>query len=80
MTPLLFRVVKEGALPLSSKDLKLARPIIVGEGRKDCYLYLGEMKCENAKARHIASYGLDLLSGKPEGAAILQGALDELQR
>ena len=80
LTPLLFRVVKEGALPLSSKDLKLARPIIVGEGRKDCYLYLGEMKCENAKARHIASYGLDLLSGKPEGAAILQGAIDELMR
>ena len=80
LTPLLFRVVKEGAQPLSSKDLKLAKPIIVGEGRKDCYLYLGELKCENVQARHIASFGLDLLSDKPEGAAILQGAIDELLR
>ena len=79
MTPLLFRIVKEGAHPLSSKDLKVATPFIVGEGRKDCYLYLGEVKC-GEKARQIASFGLDLLSGTPEGTAILDGILDELRK
>ena len=79
MTPLLFRIVKEGAHPLSSKDLKVAMPFIVGEGRKDCYLYLGEVRC-GGKARQIASFGLDLLSGTPEGTAILDGILDELRR
>jgi len=79
MTPLLFRIVKEGAHSLSSKDLKVATPFIVGEGRKDCYLYLGEVKC-GGKARHIASFGLDLLSGTPEGTAILDGILDELRK
>ena len=73
---MLFR---SGAYPLVSNDLKLAEPIIVGEGRKDCYLYLGEVKGGEGNARHIASFGLDLLSGVPEGAAILDGAIDELR-
>ena len=77
LTPLLFRVVKEGALPLSAKSLKLVAPIIVGEGKKDCYLYLGEVAAE--KGRHVASFGLDILSGKPEGAAILDGIVDSLR-
>ena len=80
MTPLLFRVVKEGAHPLSAKDLELAAPIIVGEGRKDCYLYLGEVKRAVGGARQIAAFGLDVLSGRPESAAILDGVVDELRR
>lgn len=80
MTPLMFRIVKEGAHPLSERDLELVEPIIVGEGKNDCYLYLGEVKCGNNKARHIASFGLDIISGKPEGAAILDGVVDELRR
>ncbi len=76
MTPLLFRVVKEGAHPLSAGGMEIAEPIIVGEGRKDCYLYLGKMK----SGRHIASFGLDILSGTPEGTAILDGIIDELRR
>ena len=78
LTPLLFRIVKEGAHPLSSKDLKLTTPLIVGEGRKDCYLYLGEVA--SGKGRHLASFGLDLLSGTPEGTALLDGLVDELRR
>ena len=54
-------------------------PFIVGEGRKDCYLYLGAVRC-GGKARQIASFGLDLLSGTPEGTSILDGILDELRR
>ena len=76
MTPLLFRIVKEGAQPLSAGGADLAVPIIVGEGRKDCYLYLGEAK----DGRHIGSFGLDILSGTPEGTSILDGIIDELRR
>ena len=78
MDPLLFRIVKEGALPLSAGDVKLVEPMIVGEGRNDCYLYLGEIKTE--RGRHIASFGLDLLSGTPEGSAILDGIIDSLRK
>ena len=80
MTPLMFRIVKEGAHPLSSKGLELVEPFIVGEGRKDCYLYLGEVKCSASGVRHIASFGLDILSGTPEGTALLDGVVDELRR
>ena len=76
MTPLLFRLVKEGAHPLSDGRLDVAEPIIVGEGKKDCYLYLGEINA--APSRHIAAFGLDLLSGKPESTALLDGILEEL--
>ena len=78
LTPLLFRIVKEGAHPLSSKNLNVATPLIVGEGRKDCYLYLGEVA--SGKGRQIASFGLDILSGTPEGTALLDGLVDELRR
>ena len=78
MTPLLFRIVKEGGHPLLSKDLKLAGPMIVGEGRKDCYLYLGELEVD--KGRQIAAFGLDILSGTPEGSALFDGIIDELRR
>ena len=78
LTPLLFRIVKEGAHPLSAKDLELAAPMIVGEGKKDCYLYLGEVKTD--RGRQIAAFGLDLLSGTPEGTAILDGLIDDLRR
>ena len=74
LTPLLFRVVKEGALALSRKELMVASPIIVGEGKKDCFLYLGEIKVD--QGRHMASFGLDILSGTPEGTSILDGLID----
>ena len=77
LTPLLFRVVKEGAYGLSRKELKVATPIVVGEGKKDCYLYLGEVK--SAKGRHMAAFGLDLFSVHPESAALLDGIVDVLR-
>ncbi len=78
LTPLLFRMVKKGALPLSEGGADVSRPIIVGEGKKDCFLYLGEMRRD--KGRHIAAFALDLLSGTPEGTALLDGIIDELRR
>ena len=78
LTPLLFRVVKEGAHAMSRKDLAVASPVIVGEGKKECFLYLGEVKVD--QGRHMASFGLDILSGTPEGTSILDGVIDELRR
>ncbi|MBQ6330737.1 MAG: hypothetical protein IJI35_17090, partial [Kiritimatiellae bacterium] len=78
LTPLLFRVVKEGAHAMSRKDLTVASPVIVGEGKKDCFLYLGEVKVD--QGCHMASFGLDILSGTPEGTSILDGVIDELRR
>ena len=77
LTPLLFRAVKEGAYELSRRELNVATPIVVGEGKKDCYLYLGEIKTE--KGRHVAAFGLDILSGQPESSAMLDGIIDALR-
>ena len=63
---------------LSARDLDVATPIVVGEGKKDCYLYLGELKAE--KGRHMAAFGLDLFSGHPECSALLDGIVDVLRR
>ena len=76
MTPLLFSIVKDWAHELSRKEVTVSTPIIVGEGRKDCHLYLGEMKCGNGKTRQIAAFG----SCKPEGSAILDGLIGALRR
>ena len=78
LTPLLFRVVKKGAYELSRGELKVVAPIVVGEGKKDCYLYLGEVESE--KGRHMAAFGLDLFSGNPESAALMDGILDALRK
>ncbi len=77
LTPLLFRVVKKGAWPLSDHATQVKSPFVVGEGRDDCYLYLGELKVE--KGRHMASFGLDLLSGDRESVAILDGIIEALK-
>ena len=78
LTPLLFRVVKEGAYALSRKELTVASPVVVGEGKKDCFLYLGEIKA--VKGRHMTAFGLDILSGTPEGTAILDGLIDQARK
>ena len=86
LTPLLFRVVKEGAYGLSRRELTGTVPIVVGEGKKDCYLYLGEVKAagdsrspKTAKGRHMAAFGLDLFSELPECRALIDGIVDVLR-
>ena len=86
LTPLLFRVVKEGAYGLSRKELKVVAPIVVGEGKKDCYLYLGEVKSSGdsrpplaAKGRHMAAFGLDIVTGHPESLTLLDGIVDVMR-
>ena len=77
LTPVFFRIVKEGLkLPIdgvSQKDL-----IIVGEGRDDCYGYLAERRHPTG-AREMIVAGLDLTTETPEGATLLKGIVDSLK-
>lgn len=76
LSPLLFRVVKEGvALPVdgfSERDL-----VIVGEGKKTAMLYLGVRDLPNGR-KHVFVAGLDLSSGTVEGRALRRNILDYL--
>ena len=79
LNPLLFRIVKEGAAELPLSDVKGADYRIVGEGRDACYLYLAETSLPGGAKRFTVS-GLDIVSDTPEGATILDGMLDMLDK
>ena len=73
LSPLLFRVVGNGK-PLAGSGIAEKDLFMVGEGRDDCFAYLARRKVGEGVA--VESFGLDLLSGKPEGAAILDGMIN----
>ena len=73
LSPLLFRIIGNGrrlfGSGIAEKDL-----FMVGEGREDCFAYLARRRVGDGVA--VESFGLDLLSGKPEGTAILDGMIN----
>ena len=72
LSPLAFRILKQGRkLPLTG--MKPDDMIVVGEGRDDYFIYMGEARCGNG--RTLMTFGLDLLSGTPEGTCILDGMI-----
>jgi len=77
LSPLLFRIVKEGTkLPVpgfSEKDF-----IILGEGTKEAYLYLAVRTLPNGR-KHVFVSGLDLTSETVEGNALLKSIFNFLQ-
>ena len=84
LSPLLFRIIKEGvALPVdgySEEDY-----VIVGEGLKDAYLYLAA-KVRPDGGREVYVSGLDLSGTTPESASLranllrwLMGARSEVE-
>ncbi len=73
LSPLIFRIIGNG-LPLKDSKRGADDLFMVGEGGDDCYLYLARRVEGNGVA--FESFGLDLLSGKPEGASILHGMID----
>lgn len=89
LTPLLFRIIKEGTklrfirnigtdIPVCS-NFKPSEVIIAGEGGTECYSYLAETSSPNGvRCFHVS--GLDVLSDTPEGTALLDGLLVDLQR
>ena len=76
LSPLLFRIVREGR-PLPVDGLTASDLIVVGEGGEACYTYLAERRHPNG-ARELLVNGLDLLADTPEGNALLLGAVEEL--
>ena len=72
LSPLLFRIVGRGrSLKHAARDERDL--FMVGEGGGDCFVYLARRKV--GAGRLLESFGLDLLSGKPEGTAILDGMI-----
>lgn len=77
LSPLMFRILKEGT------DLSVASGVasedyaIVGEGRDSCYLYLAAGRGKGG-CGYVAFSGIDVLSDTPEGAALLDEAISYL--
>ena len=73
LSPLLFRIVGVG-LPLRGAGREVKDLLMVGEGGQDCFAYVALRRSDKGLA--VESFGLDLLSGKPEGTALLDGMID----
>jgi hypothetical protein len=73
LSPLFFRIVGEG-LPLRGAGRDVKDLLMVGEGGQDCFAYVALRR--SGKGLAVESFGLDLLSGKPEGTALLDGMID----
>ena len=75
LSPLLFGTIGKGRkLPFAGADAKTL--IIAGEGGDSCYAYMAELE----NGRQIATWGLDITSGRPEATAILDGMISYLHR
>ena len=73
LSPLLFRIIGNGK-PLAGSGIAEEDLFMVGEGREECFAYLVRRKVGEGVA--VESFGLDLLSGKPEGSAVLDGMIN----
>jgi hypothetical protein len=72
LSPLSFRILKQGqALPLPG--VRPEEMYIVGEGLHGYFLYAGEARV--GEARVFMTFGLDLVSGTPEGTCLLDGII-----
>jgi hypothetical protein len=72
LSPLSFRILKRGkALPFAG--MRPEEMMIVGEGLNDYILYAGEARVGAGRA--LLTYGLELLSGTPEGTCLLDGLI-----
>jgi beta-galactosidase len=78
LSPLMFRLVKDTGLKLPLAGLDKSDMVVVGEGGDACYLYLGAANILKGKA--LMAFGLDVLSGTPEGTAVLDGMIDAARR
>ena len=77
LTPLMFRILKQGR-ELPVPDVHPDDMVIVGEGGDKCYLYLAVKKV--GRSRVVECNGLDVLSDLPEGNALLDAFVEELSR
>ena len=75
LSPLLFRIIGKGK-PLDGAVKDVAELLMVGEGGNECFAYL--VRRREGGSDVLESFGIDLLSGKPEGTSILDGMISLL--
>lgn len=73
LSPLAFRILKTGQKLPAFGGLRPDEMFIVGEGLDSYFLYAGEGRAGQGKA--LITFGLDLLSGNPEGTCLLDGLI-----
>ena len=72
LSPLAFRILKRGkALPFAG--MRPEEMMVVGEGLGGYFLYAGEARIGAGRA--LLTFGLDVLSGTPEGTCLLDGLI-----
>ncbi len=72
LSPLSFRILKQGK-PLPFEGLQPDDMLVVGEGGGGYFLYAGGAR--SGKGRVLMTFGLDILSGTPEGTCLLDGLI-----
>ena len=77
LSPLLFCIIGRGR-PLEDSSIDEKDLLMAGEGGSGCFAYL--MHRRECGREVLESFGLDILSGKPEGTAILDGMISLLQK
>lgn len=73
LSPLAFRILKTGQKLPAFSGLHPDEMFIVGEGLDSYFLYAAQGRAGQGKA--LLTFGLDLLSGHPEGTCILDGLI-----
>ena len=73
LSPLAFRILKTGRKLPSLTGLRPDEMFVVGEGLDSYFLYAGEARIKQGRA--LMTFGLDLLSGHPEGTCLLDGLI-----
>ncbi|MDD4871370.1 MAG: hypothetical protein PHR77_12495, partial [Kiritimatiellae bacterium] len=73
LSPLAFRILKTGQKMPCMQGLLQDEMFVVGEGLDSYFLYGTEARIE--QGRVLITFGLDLLSGYPEGTCILDGLI-----
>ena len=72
LSPLSFRILKQGR-PLPFAGILPDEMIVVGEGGQGYFLYAAETRMD--AGRVLMTFGLDVLSGTPEGTCLLDGMI-----
>ncbi len=73
LSPLAFRILKVGRRLPGLGNVRPDEMFVVGEGAGAYYLYAAEARM--GRGRAVLTFGLDLLSGFPEGTCILDGLI-----
>ena len=73
LSPLAFRILKKGQKLPALRGLPPDQMFVVGEGLDSYFLYAGEARIKQGRA--LMTFGLDLVSGYPEGTSILDGLI-----